>query len=277
MLYKIHQPVMVQEVLESFQPSPSKVFLDCTFGRGGHTEAILSWGAKVYAIDRDDHAFLYGKGLECQNFAIKRARFSDPMKYNNIKFDGILFDFGVSSDQIENMDFGISFNSESELNMGMGMHTRSLYQFLNSTNEKTIADIIFHYGDEGYSRKIAKAICEFRKKKKIEYTSELVRIVEKIVPRRAIHPATKTFQALRIYINDELNEIAAGLNQAFNLLKDGGKLSCISFHSLEDSLVKNFAKFKNIKAKSITPSRSEILENRRSRSAKMRILIKSLK
>ena len=268
---KIHTPVMLDEVIAAFKPTPSKVFLDCTYGRGGHAEKILSYGSTVYAADRDYGAFAYDKQFECSRFSITRARFSDKMDYP-CKFDGILFDFGLSSDQIGTEEMGISFNSNSFLNMDMGMCSRSLYRLVNSETEKFIADIIYNYGNERASRKIAKAIYEYRKRKKIEYTSELVEIINKIVPKGAIQPSTKTFQAFRIYVNDELNEIINGLQQAFALLKEGGVIACISFHSLEDILVKNFGKSINVKCKALLPTRAELISNRRARSAKLRII-----
>jgi len=215
------------------------------------------------------------------------------------KFDIILFDLGTSSNQIDISQRGFSFNKDGPLDMRMGQSDKNAFEIINNYEEKNLADIIFHYGEERYSRIIAKEIIKNRKIKFISNTLELSDIVKKCIPNKhknnkKIHPATKTFQALRIYVNDELNELKKCLDKTINILKNNGLILVVSFQSLEDRIVKDFfnhnsgkrwrssrhypelpdklaTQLKIITKKPILPSASEILENPRSRSAKLRV------
>jgi 16S rRNA (cytosine1402-N4)-methyltransferase len=267
-----HKPVMLNEIIDFFKPCPSKHILDCTFGRGGHTKQFLRHGASVTAIDRDIDAFHYGSSFVFSRFTIKHCKFSELNTDLKGSFDSILFDFGLSSNQIADTDRGISFKTDGPLDMGMGRNNISAYNLVNFANEKYLADTIYEYGEERLSRQVAKSIVDARKKKRITTTSELAEIVRKVVRGRGIDPATRTFQAIRIYVNNELEEIKMGLTRALRLLKPGGKMAAISFHSLEDRIVKNFFKQFKYRSDVIFPSKKEIFDNKRSRSAKLRFM-----
>lgn len=266
----IHKPVMLNEVLSLLQPTPSKTFLDCTFGRGGHTKALLEYGATVFGVDRDLDAYAYGKQFEFSRFIMIRGRFSDLPEIfpQNTKFDGVLFDFGLSSNQIEDSSRGISFKTNGPLDMRMGLNTTSAYEFVNSASERELADVIYKYGEERRSRQIAKEIIIARRSKKLTSTYDLVKVISKAVPPSKIDASTRTFQAIRIYINDELREIEAGLKAV-----EGCTTVAISFHSLEDRIVKQYFRSLGSKVKPITPTKSEVFQNRRSRSAKLRYIL----
>ncbi|MBD3273520.1 16S rRNA (cytosine(1402)-N(4))-methyltransferase RsmH [Candidatus Dependentiae bacterium] len=287
-----HKPVLIKEVLEYLNPKPNKVYLDATFGGGGHTQAILEKepNCKVVAFDWDKKAIeknypplkeIYKDRLKViwANFAhIKRVFEKEKIK----KIDGILADFGTSQFQIQHTA-GLSFSKDTPLDMRM---SQAHYYFkasdiVNRYKEKELADIIYKYGEERFAKKIAKAIVEQRKKEKIKTTSQLAKLIESIIPKyiygkkRRIHPATKTFQALRIFVNKELENIEIFLNDSINFLSEGGNIVCISFHSLEDRIVKFFFKENKDKLeiltkKPVTPTKSEIEINPSSRSSKLR-------
>ena len=249
----IHKPVLLNESINLFSNKKNTIFIDGTFGDGGHTKALLERNktCKVYAIDRDPDVlenvefflkkynkrfeFILGKISDLEQIVLKK-------KLNN-KVDGIFFDLGVSTRQLKDGTRGFSFQKDGPLDMRMAQDGQTASEFLNSEDEKKISDIIFKYGEERYSRKIAKAIINYRKEKKIERTLELVEIiksVKKSSKRKIINPATKTFQAIRIYINNELEELKHGLVSAIQILRKKGRIVLISFHSLEDKLIKDF-------------------------------------
>ncbi len=253
-----HKPVLIQEVLEYLNPQPGKVYIDATFGGGGHTRAILQKEPKcsVIAIDWDMVAFEHNREKIEQEFP-GRVRFIwgnfahllRLLKKEKIdKVDGILADFGTSKFQIHQRP-GFSFNQDTFLDMRMspGHQKLTAGKILNTFVEKDIADILFEYGEERQSRKIARKIVEERAKKYIKTTGDLVKIIESIIPRRGrIHPATKTFQALRIVVNRELENISTFLKASMQVVRPGGRIVCISFHSLEDRIVKQFFKQQTI-------------------------------
>lgn len=284
-----HQSVLVNEVLEYLNPQPNKVYLDATFGGGGHTKAILNHqpGCKVIALDWDTEAIdhnvqplldTYGDRLKILwgNFAhlyriLKKEKID--------KVDGILADFGTSQYQIFEED-GFSFLKDTPLDMRMSSaHQRTTAAYiLNNYEERRIADILFEYGEEASAKKIARIIVEERKKTPFATTKQLATLIEKIIPRKGkgfVHPATKTFQALRIEVNHELENIKLFLSAALGHLNPQGRLVFISFHSLEDRLVKTFFrdnqdKLSIITTKPVVATDEEMRENRSSRSAKLR-------
>ncbi|CAF0911575.1 unnamed protein product [Adineta ricciae] len=254
----LHIPVLLEHVLRVFSRAEKQIFLDLTFGAGGHTRGLLNQNEKsiVYALDRDPHA------VELANKMAKEypnrlfpfhARFSEltslfPNKQNY--FDGILLDAGTSSMQLDTAKRGFSFRHDGPLDMRMNTSTQSVtaYDLVNRVDEATLSRIIRLYGEDRRHRKIARCIFQWRSTfGPITTTTQLANViqvglggktsdVDKL--NRSIHPATKTFQALRIVVNDELNELYNGLEQAYTLLKSGGTLLCISFHSLEDRIIK---------------------------------------
>ncbi len=288
---QFHKPVLTQEVLHYLDPQPNKTYLDVTFGSGGHTRAILEKEpqCKVIALDWDTKALeIYGQPLKQEfgdrltllwgNFALLYKI----LKKERIKsVDGILADFGTSQIQIFTRP-GFSVYRDSQLDMRMSPAHQKITaeEVINQADEKTLATIFKELGEERYSRRIAWAITQERKKKRISRTLHLAKIIEKIVPynpRLKIHPATRVFQALRIYINEELNNINAFLSGVVKLLSADGRLVCISFHSLEDRIVKNFFKkaqqeeiLNILTPKVVTASEEELRENSASRSARLR-------
>jgi len=291
----IHQTVLLNETIEGLNLQPKSLVVDATFGGGGHSKEILLKypDAKVIAIDQDNSVWEKAKekfkGLENRiNFL--NANFKD-LDIENLKADAIIFDLGLSSDQLENSGRGFSFMKSEPLLMTMKENPRpedlTASDIVNIWSEKSLADIIYGYGEERYSRRIAKGIVEARKKAKIENTFDLVKIISSAVPAiykrgrlpKKLHVATRTFQALRIAVNDELGVLKIGLEKGFNALKVDGRMSVISFHSLEDRIVKKF--FKEMEKKSIArlinkkpifANDEEIKNNPRARSAKLRIL-----
>jgi len=291
-----HVPVMIEQVCSFIQPATEKVYVDVTLGLGGHAEEILKRsdpGGKLFGIDRDENALVLArKRLDRfgERFDFAHGDFD---KVANIarehgfeKVDGILADLGVSSMQIDRGERGFSFMREGPLDMRMDKtQGESAADLIARIDETELADLIYHFGEERFSRRIAKGIVEARKKGSIETTSALADIVARSVPGRRgrIHPATRTFQALRIAVNDELGQLERFLEQSIELLAGGGRLVIISYHSLEDRMVKNA--FRNaakaglgkvITKKVVMPSRDEELGNPRARSAKLRVFEKTL-
>ena len=284
-----HKPVMLKEVLDILQPKPGGRYIDCTIGDGGHSKAILEKSSPdgiLVGIDRDP--------ISIERSRINLAQYKDRIilvqgnfsslcslvgPTNIDKFDGILFDLGVSSVQLATPDRGFSFNIDGPLDMRMDMSIPiTAHQIVNSYSLEKLFDIFWNFGEERYSRVIAKAIVDYRKKKEISSSKELADLISKVVKRRGrIHPATKVFMALRIYINRELENLREAIPQAISLLAPGGRLCIISYHSLEDRIVKNM--FKESGEKVITQSpikltREELISNRRARSARLRGLEK---
>jgi 16S rRNA (cytosine1402-N4)-methyltransferase len=299
---KNHTPVMINEVLDCLEPRSGDVFLDATFGAGGYTKAILdSVDCNVIGSDRDENVLEFANKIKSDygnRFNFYTLKFSEVGNViDNGSLDGLVLDLGVSSMQLDNADRGFSFNKDSALRMTMGRNDITALDIINSYGEKNIADIIYNYGEEVKSRTIAKKIVEYRRKKKIETTVELANIVRGCFTSKKsnIDSATKTFQALRIFVNDELNELITILNDSIRMLKSGGRLVVVSFHSLEDRIVKDFLikygdmktnkinKYKEEKKETIfrvitkrplVASANEVEINRRSRSAKLRSAIK---
>jgi 16S rRNA (cytosine1402-N4)-methyltransferase len=282
-----HIPVMGQEILEALMVKGSGVYVDATIGLGGHTEGIMrkAEGCTVIGIDRDAEALEIAKErLKNRNLHLVKERFSNirtavnSLGYNEV--DGILLDIGVSTLHLKAEGRGFSFMMDEALDMRMDKAQKlSAEEVVNKYPEKELADVIWKFGEERFSRRIAGAIARARQKKRIVSCTELAAIIEKAVPRRGrIHPATKTFQALRIEVNKELDELQAAIGDGAALLKKGGRLCVLSYHSLEDRIVKNafrqLAKegiFNIITRKPVTPSRHERIINPSSRSAKLRV------
>ena len=264
---------MLQQIVDIVNPNSSTKVLDCTFGGGGHSKAMLRQNAMVFSIDRDYRSVLLGRSLEeeYESFRVQWALFSELHLHCIPRtFDAVIFDLGVSSNQLNESDFGLSFLMDQPLSMCMGRNNRDAYRVVNFTPERELANIIYEFGEERASFRIAKKIVERRKKNKIRTTGDLAKIISSTVPRHDRHPATRTFQAIRIYVNNELEEIQKGLETAQNLCKMGGMILVVSFHSLEDRIVKLFFKQFPDRSGVILPTEEEVRRNNRSRSAKLR-------
>lgn len=283
----IHLPVMHEEVLEMLEPGQDGVYVDATIGLGGHAEKILTMigsEGKLIGIDRDDEALKAAeKRLSDKRLILLKGSFSDMESLLHMagvnEVDGILFDLGVSMLQLRDMDRGFSFASDKPLDMRMDREQKvSARDIVNRYREKELERILREFGEERLSKRIAHAIIRWRGKKPIETCAELSGIVEHAYGRRGrTHPATRTFQALRIAVNKELEQLRAGLDGALRLLKKGGRLCVISYHSLEDRTVKNFmldnakkGMLSLITKKPRIPSSEEMKRNPSSRSAKLR-------
>ena len=304
-----HKPVLFDEVMDNIITDKDAVYVDCTLGGGGHTEGILensSKNSKVVAIDQDVQAIEFAK-KRLEKYANKLQIFQD--NFRNIdtavylagfeKVDRILMDIGVSSNQLDNAKRGFSYRFEARLDMRMDSNLKiSAYEVINNFSEKELADIIYKYGEEPKSRKIAKKIVEYRKIKAVETTTELADIVIKSIGKSMKrHPAKRTFQAIRIFVNKELEILSETLDKAVKLLGKNGKLLVITFHSLEDRIVKEkFREYENpctcppdipicvcgkqslgkiITKKPIVAKELELAENNRAHSAKLRIFERS--
>lgn len=297
-----HIPVMLNEVLQSLNPTAKGVYVDATFGFGGYTTAILEKAnCKVIAIDRDPS--VKPRVLEIEKkyqdrFEFRLGNFSNLKDLINTPVDGIVFDIGVSSMQLDDTERGFSFSKEAKLDMRMSSSGTSAYDIVNTSSQEELADILYTFGEEKKSRQIAQKIIEARQKKPIETTTELAEIIYQVIRKKAgtIDPATRSFQAIRIAVNDELGELEKGLKAASELLKPEGRLVVVDFHSLEDRIVKNFfksnstpkvhvSKYAKPTQKSdkifsfasdvIAPQKKEIDSNPRARSAKLRFGIKN--
>ncbi|PHZ85591.1 16S rRNA (cytosine(1402)-N(4))-methyltransferase RsmH [Paremcibacter congregatus] len=307
-----HYPVMRNEVLDMAAPQAGEVFVDGTFGAGGYSRALLETAdCIVYAIDRDPNVQATADKLAAEfpgRFHLLAGCFSQMDQLldtaNVAAVDGVLLDIGVSSMQFDDAERGFSFQNDGPLSMRMSDEGLSAEDVVNDTEETELANIIYQYGEERKSRRIAKAICEARAQGRINRTTHLANIIEKAVGyqryikgKKQIHPATRTFQALRIYVNDELGELEKGLLAAEKILAPGGRLCVVSFHSLEDRIVKKFFKarsgapargsrhlpeamierelatagsFEMIARGAVKPGKTELDQNPRSRSAKLR-------
>ncbi|MBD1167197.1 16S rRNA (cytosine(1402)-N(4))-methyltransferase RsmH [Pelagibacterales bacterium SAG-MED09] len=298
-----HYPVLLKNIVSVISPQHGGTFIDCTFGQGGYSKEILKYkNTKVIALDRDVESEKIAKEVEKkfpERFIFKNLKFSKigNLKLRNENVKGIVFDLGFSYTQIKDPKKGLSFNSLGKLNMMMGHNEFSANEAINKLEEKEIEKIIKYFGDENDAKIIAKNIVKFRELKKID-TKDLVNIIEKSKKKKnfKVHSATKTFQALRIFVNNEISELIYGLINSVKVLKKDGILAVVTFHSLEDKIVKYF--FKNLtenksisryepkieqkkisflmpQKKPIIPSEKEIKENQPSRSAKLRYIIKS--
>ncbi|MBL6785504.1 MAG: 16S rRNA (cytosine(1402)-N(4))-methyltransferase RsmH [Rickettsiales bacterium] len=301
----MHIPVMLNEVIRFLSPVQNYIYIDATFGAGGYSKEILASKSSVYAFDVDPTVEKFASKLEKEfgdRFKFINSNYSNIKEELNkidpkLKVDGIVYDLGVSSMQLDQRERGFSFNKDAKLDMRMGIHGQSAYDVVNNCHEAELADIIYHYGDEKKARRIAKNIVDYRAKKKIETTSELRSLVLKSVKFDKfdkIDPATKTFQAIRIFVNDELGNLEKSLAQISSIIKPGGLIVIVTFHSIEDRIVKQFFKeksgaasnsryapqtnideevteYKIITKKPISPSEIEIHNNPRARSAKLRV------
>jgi len=269
-----HIPVLKKEVLEYLAPKANENFIDCTIGFGGHTKAILKRikpKGKVLGIERDPEIFKKLSSLKIERLVLVNGSYSDlkriAKEYNFRPVSGILFDLGVSSWHFEESGRGFTFQKEEPLDMRYGTDEVTAGKIVNEYSESDIVKILKEYGQERFAKKIAKRIVKERKIKPIKTTFELRRLI----PRKT--KPQRTFQALRIAVNDELGSLRSALPQALEILKPGGRIVAISFHSLEDRIVKNFFKNSNLEIltkKPIRPSKKEIEDNSRSSSAKLR-------
>jgi len=297
-----HYPVLLDELISIISPQHGGTFIDCTFGQGGYSKKILSFkNTQVIAIDRDSESKKKADLIikQYQNrFIFKNKKFSqlDNLKLKNENIKGVIFDLGYSYTQIKDASKGLSFNSEGDLNMQMGINDFSAKEAINNLSSEELEKIFKFFGEEKEAKKIANQIIVLRKKKEID-TQSLVELIEKTKRKKnfKIHSATKIFQALRIFVNKEISELIYGLVAASKILKKDGVLVVVTFHSLEDKIVKYFFKslsenksisryvpkinqpdtlFKMLEKKPKTPSTKELKENIPSRSAKLRYVIK---
>ena len=301
-----HYPVMLNQVLSIISPQHGGTFIDCTFGGGGYSKAILKYpNTKVLAIDRDSIVKQYADVLKKKfpgRFNFFQDKFSniDKIIQANENPKSIIFDLGLSSFQLLDDKRGFSFKSKNSLNMQMGLNKYTAYDVVNFLDKECLANIIKIFGEEKDNRKIAQKIIKRRNVKPIKTSEELASIVNEVKKNYNNYKkntATKTFQAIRIFVNQELTELIIGLILASQLLSDGGVLVVVSFHSLEDKIVKNFFNlyselnknpsrylpfkkkkdglFKLLSKKPIVPNKKEINENIRSRSAKLRYAVRN--
>jgi 16S rRNA (cytosine1402-N4)-methyltransferase len=299
-----HTPVMAHQMVEALAPHDGGAYLDGTFGAGGYSEALLGAAlCNVWSIDRDPGVAATGADLERRHggrFKILAGCYGDMLPLlaglDVARVDGVALDLGLSSMQIDDAERGFSFRFDGPLDMRMESQGRTAADIVNNLGEEDLAHIIYRFGEERASRRIARAIVEARVRAPISRTGELADLVRRVVPRSpgGIDPATRTFQALRIFINDELGELERGLRAAETLLSPGGRLCVVSFHSLEDRRVKEFLRrrsgtgprpsrhqlegteiepppsFRLLRRGAVRPSAREVAENPRARSARLR-------
>ena len=304
-----HNPVMLREVLSALKPRPDARFVDGTLGGAGHAMAVLAASSPtgwLYGCDRDGAAIEAARARLEKDFAgrfeLRRGNFAEFAEWipaNSCA--GILLDLGVSSHQLDSAERGFSFQNDGPLSMKMDERQElSAADLVNETGAEELANIFWRYGDERNSRRFAKAIVHDRALRKFETTKQLAELIERLAPRhgKKAHPATKVFQALRIAVNDEIGSVKRGLAAAVNILQSGGRLAVITFHSLEDRVVKEFGRekcrdynysgdvdvpelrtpkapeLKWVSRKAILPGDDELKNNPRSRSAQLRVLEK---
>ena len=297
-----HYPVLLKEIISVISPQHGGTFIDCTFGQGGYTEKILNFeNTNVIALDRDIESEKIANQFKEKfedRFIFKNIKFSqlNNLKLKNENIKGVIFDLGYSYTQIKDQQKGLSFETVGKLNMQLGLNSYSADDVINKLEEKELENIFKFFGDEKEAKYIARNIVKDRLKNKIN-TENLIKIIDKSKRRKnfKIHNATKVFQALRIFVNKEISELIFGLINAAKVLKKGGVLGVVTFHSLEDKIVKYFFKslsenksisryspvkkqvetlFNIIQKKPIIPSNEEVSENPPSRSAKFRYAIK---
>ena len=305
-----HVPVLLEEVLAALSPRPGDIIIDATFGAGGYTRALLDAGATVHGFDRDPTAIEAVRGNadawpelagEDPRLVLHPRRFSEMTaamaEVGVSRVDGVVMDIGVSSMQLDRAERGFAFSLDGPLDMRMSREGESAADFVNNADEGTIADVLYQYGEERQSRRVARAIVAARP---LETTGQLAQVVRKALghkPHMPKDPATRSFQAIRIHVNGELDELAAGLGAAEDLLREGGRLAVVTFHSLEDRMVKRF--LRDASNSGAAPSRhlpdlrssgqaafekpmravrateSEIARNPRSRSAVLRAAVRT--
>jgi len=297
-----HYPVLLKEIISVFSPQHGGTFIDCTFGQGGYSKKILDFeNTNVIALDRDIESEKIANQIKKKfedRFTFKNIKFSqlNNLKLKNENIRGVIFDLGYSYTQIKDPQKGLSFETDGKLNMQLGLNSYSAEDAINKLDEKELEKIFKFFGDEKEGKYIARNIIKERLKNKID-TKALVKIIDKSKKRKnfKVHNATKVFQALRIFVNKEISELISGLINATKVLKKDGILGVVTFHSIEDKIVKYFFKslsenksisrykpvteqaeilFDLIKKKPILPSEKEIKENQPSRSAKFRYVIK---
>ncbi|SFI29540.1 16S rRNA (cytosine1402-N4)-methyltransferase [Bosea sp. OK403] len=298
-----HVPVLLAEVLQALAPQPGGRYLDGTFGAGGYARALLEAapGATLLGLDRDPTAIAGGADLVAEmagRLTLSQARFGElaeeAQRFQMVPLDGVVLDIGVSSMQIDQAERGFSFRFDGPLDMRMGREGQSAADILNESEEGLLANIFYHYGEERRSRAVARAVVEARRKEPLTTTKQLADLVAGIVRTEpgGAHPATRVFQALRIAVNDELGELVKALHAAEAVLKPGGRLVVVTFHSLEDRIVKQFMAarsgrspagsrhapvvaiaeptFSLVSKGAVAPSEAEMRLNPRARSAKLR-------
>ncbi len=300
-----HYPVMLSEVIEVSSPSQGGVFVDCTLGGGSYSYELLKFPkTKVIGIDRDPKVVSVAKKLENKfknRFKFYKIKFSQINTINENYVDAVIFDLGLSSIQLNDLKRGFSFKSRDNLDMSMGLSSISAQDVVNNLSEVKLKEVIKILGEEAEAKKIAKNIVKARTKKKITKVYELVNIIEKSKKKNyfsKINPSTKTFQALRIFVNKEITELINGVIFATKILKPGGKVLVVSFHSIEDRIVKyffsnysenkskpsrylpeednkKFTLFEKYSNKIFKPSKEELFNNKPSRSAKLRFAIRN--
>ncbi len=303
-----HAPVMLAEAVAALAPQDGDILVDATFGGGGYARAILSAAScHLYAIDRDLDAMVRAETLarETRRLTPLLGRFGDMdglLETAGVTaVDGIVMDIGVSSFQIDEAARGFSFQKDGPLDMRMGASGPTAADVVNLMDERDLADVFFRLGEEKQARRIARALIGRRTGQKFATTLDLAQVIESALGGRRgerIHPATQTFQALRMYVNDELGELARAVSAAERLLKPGGRLVIVSFHSLEDRFVKNWLRdragktaggsrhvpllkagpapvFELASLKALTPSEKEVVSNPRARSAKLRVAVRT--
>ena len=302
-----HISVLLEESIDSLNLQETSVIVDCTLGYGGHSSKILSKIKKgfLFAFDQDSEAIRHSTDRLSKigtNFTIVQSNFvhmkEELAKRGVTQVDGVLFDLGVSSPQLDDAERGFSYHQDAKLDMRMDRSQKlSAYDVVNSYSKEELSRIFYQYGEDKFSNNIAKKIVEYRAQKPVETTLELVEVIKSAVPmkfRMDKHPARQIFQAIRIEVNHELDVIEPALEQALDLIKVGGRVCVITFHSLEDRIVKNYFKekceidkavrgmpnipleylpdFKLVTNKAIVPSDEELEQNPRARSSKLRVI-----
>jgi 16S rRNA (cytosine1402-N4)-methyltransferase len=276
-----HVPVLLDACLEALRPGPGRWIVDATFGAGGHARAFLDAGAHVFAIDRDPGAAERAAALGSDRLRFAQGDFRDLERllasHEIPSPHGVLMDLGVSSMQLDEGDRGFAFRKPGPLDMRMGRAGRSAADLIAETDEAELAALLYRYGEERHSRRIARAIVAARDEASITTTARLAEVVTNAYPPgpRRDHPARRTFQALRIVINDELGALEEGLEAAARVLGPGGRLAVLAYHSLEDRIVKHFLRASNrltpLDKRPRTASGDEIAANPRARAAKLRV------
>jgi 16S rRNA (cytosine1402-N4)-methyltransferase len=297
-----HISVLLAEVVDALAAKPGETIIDGTFGAGGYTRAILATGASVVGFDRDPTVQRFAEDLPADRFRLVQDRFSRMAEhFEPQSVDGVVLDIGVSSMQLDEAERGFSFMRDGPLDMRMSDTGPTAADLVNDLDHTELARILYVYGEEHASRRIASFILRRREERKFERTLDLAHVIERALGGRKgakVHPATRSFQGLRIAVNDELGELEAGLAAAERILKPGGRLAVVTFHSLEDRIVKNYlaeragrtpggsrhlpqapagapSSFQLIANKAIAPSEAELAVNPRARSSKLRAAIRT--